>query len=263
MQLIFDRRVTRRTPGALPHPRPDRGRRPLAPRRVQEVQGQAVPQRRPGPSHRNHHQRHLRLRDRSCAPQSARPAGDRLCRQPTVVTRRISEPRLPDRRRPPRTPSRHPSSSTTNAPPASASATAASTRSCTRSVSSRSRPPAFGIGTLRDHVAQLQGRDPDTYRGGRDDLRPPPAPAPRPHRARAAQPPLSHHADRRAGRHVLRAALYPGPPTRLLAAARRARPAPSAPSIGSTPRSPISWRRSNLRPEKLDSNTHTSWGQDS
>ena len=40
-------------------------------------------------------------------------------------------------------------------------------------------------------------------------------------------------------------------------------PAPSAPSIGSTPRSPTSWRRSNLRPEKLDSNTHTSWSQDS
>ena len=27
MQLIFNRRVTRRTPGPLPHPRPDRGRR--------------------------------------------------------------------------------------------------------------------------------------------------------------------------------------------------------------------------------------------
>ncbi len=90
---------------ALPHACPDRGGRALAARRVPEVQGQAVPQRRPSPSHRNHHQRYLRLRDWSCAPQSARAAGDRLCRQPTVVTRRISEPRLPDRRRPP--PHRH------------------------------------------------------------------------------------------------------------------------------------------------------------
>ena len=45
--------------GALPHPCVDRGRRPVAPRAVQEVEGQAVPQRGPGPPHRNHHQRHL------------------------------------------------------------------------------------------------------------------------------------------------------------------------------------------------------------
>ena len=83
----------------LPHPRPHRGVVPSLHVRVQEVQGQAVPQRRASASHRNHDQRYLRLRHWSCAPQSARPAGDRLCRQPTVVTRRISEPRLPDRRR--------------------------------------------------------------------------------------------------------------------------------------------------------------------
>ena len=40
MQLIFDRRVTRRTP-ALPHPRPHRGRRAVPARGVQEIQGQA------------------------------------------------------------------------------------------------------------------------------------------------------------------------------------------------------------------------------
>ena len=78
-----------------------------------------------------------------------------------------------------------------------------------------------------------------------------------------AQPSLSHHPGRRPGRHVLRAPLYPGAPPRLLACSRRAPRAPSAPSIASTPRSPISSRRSNLPPEKLDSNTHTSWGQDS
>ena len=98
----IDLQPPRHTPHArpLPHPRVDRGRRAVAPRGLQKVQGQAVPQRRAGPSHRNHHQRHLRFRDRSRAPQSARLAGDRLCCQPTVVTRRIFEPRLPDRRRP-------------------------------------------------------------------------------------------------------------------------------------------------------------------
>src|SRR5207244_2164330 len=40
---------------ALSHARADRGRRALTPCRVQEVQGQAVPQRRAGPSHRDHH----------------------------------------------------------------------------------------------------------------------------------------------------------------------------------------------------------------
>jgi hypothetical protein len=36
----------------------------------------------------------------------------------------------------------------------------------------------------------------------------------------------------------------------------------SASSIDSTPRSPAFWRRSNLRPEKLDSNSHTCSAQD-
>ena len=228
---------------ALPHARPDRGRRALAARRVQEVQGQAVPQRRPGPSHRNHHQRYLRLRHRSCAPQSARPAGDRLCRQPTVVTRRISEPRLPDRRRPP--PRRHVPRPrrTINAPRASGSATAASTRSCTRSVSSPWPPPASAIGSSAI-----------TSRSSRVAIRTPTRPAPMTYDLRRlrlhgliervpAQPSVSHHPDRRPGRHVLCAPLYAGAPPRLLACSRRARLAPSTPSIGSMPRSPTSCRR--------------------
>ena len=39
-------------------------------------------------------------------------------------------------------------------------------------------------------------------------------------------------------------------------------PAPSAPSIVSTPRSSIFVRRSHLPPEELDSNSHTSLAQD-
>jgi hypothetical protein len=59
MQLIFDRRVTRRTPGQFRHPRPHRRRGAVAPCPIQKIQSQAVPQRRTGPSHRDHHQRHL------------------------------------------------------------------------------------------------------------------------------------------------------------------------------------------------------------
>jgi hypothetical protein len=132
-------------PWPLPHARPDGRRRSLATRRVQKVQGQAVSQRRAGSSHRDHHQRVLRFRDRSCTAQSARPAGGRLCGQPTVVTRRISPSRLPHRRRLPSY--RHRTRPIPNGPRASASPTHASTRSCTRSVSSRSRPPGFGTAT--------------------------------------------------------------------------------------------------------------------
>ena len=83
----------------------NRGRRALAPPRLKAVENQAVEQIRSGPSHRNddqQHLRHLRLRHWSCAPQSARAAGDRLRRQQTLTARRISEPRLPDWRGPPR-----------------------------------------------------------------------------------------------------------------------------------------------------------------
>ena len=104
MQLDFQSPRHAANARPVPHPHPHRRRRPLAPRRLQEIARQAVPQRRPGAPHRNHHQQHLRLRDRSGSSQSARPAGDRLCRQPTPLARRIPEPRLPDRRRPPRRP---------------------------------------------------------------------------------------------------------------------------------------------------------------
>ena len=52
----------------------------------------------------------------------------------------------------------HPSSSRTNAPPGCASATAASTRSCTRSVSLPSPPPAFAIGrcAITSHNSRVE-----------------------------------------------------------------------------------------------------------
>ena len=45
LQLIFDRRVTRRPPRALSHPHADRGGRPVSAGAIQTLQGQAVPQR--------------------------------------------------------------------------------------------------------------------------------------------------------------------------------------------------------------------------
>ncbi len=104
-------------------------------------------------------------------------------------------------------------------------------------------PTGFRHREFRDHVAQLQSRDPATYSGRLDDLRPPAPPAARPHRTGPAQPSLSHHADRRAGRHVLRASLCQGASPRLLACSPSRRLVPSAPSIVSMPPSPNSWRR--------------------
>ena len=112
---------------------------------------------------------------------------------------------------------------TINAPPGCASATAASTRSCTRSVSSPSPPPAFAIASCAITSPSSRGAIPTPTPAGSMtyDLR----------RLRLhgliERVPHSHRyritAGRRAGRHVLRAPLYPGPAPRLLAAARRGR----------------------------------------
>jgi hypothetical protein len=207
----------------------------------------AVSQGRLSPPDRNHHQRHVRFRDRSCAPQSARLAGDRLDRQPTVVTRRISEPRLPDRRRPP--PRRHvtrPRRRSTRRWPALRRPSRP--RAHARALSLC--PRAHGLstsGTPRARRVAPESRAGDLLRRIHD-LRPSTPALPRPHRACAAQSPVSHHRDRRTGRHVLCPALHAGAPARLLAATIRIRPRPARLR---SPRSPISWRRSNLRPENL------------
>ena len=86
-----------RDPGTVPHPGDHRGRHPQPARRLQAHPHQAVPQGREGVTHRNHHQRHPRLRDRETADQSARAARDRLLRQPTPAARPTTRPR-PDHR---------------------------------------------------------------------------------------------------------------------------------------------------------------------
>ena len=85
-------------PGPVPHPGDHRGRHPEPARRLQAHQDQAVPQGRTSTAHRDHHQRHLRLRHRQTAEQPSRAAGDRLLRQPTSPRRPTTQPR-PRRRR--------------------------------------------------------------------------------------------------------------------------------------------------------------------
>jgi hypothetical protein len=85
-------------------------------------------------------------------------------------------------------------------------------------------PTGFRHRELRDYVAQLPESRPRYLLGGRDDLRPPPPAAAWPHRTGAAQPSLSHHPDRRPGRYVLCASLYPCAPTGLLPAPVRLSP---------------------------------------
>jgi hypothetical protein len=64
VSLLFDRKVSRRTHGAIPHPCHHRWRGAVAARRLQKDPHQAISQRGTGTSHRNHHQRHPRLRHR-------------------------------------------------------------------------------------------------------------------------------------------------------------------------------------------------------
>ena len=63
-----------RHPRTVPHPCDHRRRHPEPARRLQARHDQAVPQGRAGAAHRDHHQRHPRLRDRQTADQPARTA---------------------------------------------------------------------------------------------------------------------------------------------------------------------------------------------
>ncbi len=94
VQLIFDRRVRPANARPIPHAGHHRGRHALAARRLQAHPHQAVPQGRPRAAHRDHHQRHARLRHRQAAEEPARAAGGRLSSQPTSPGRPTDQPRL-------------------------------------------------------------------------------------------------------------------------------------------------------------------------
>src|SRR6267143_224907 len=85
-------------PRPVPHPRHHRRRGAFAARRLQEEPYQAVPQGGAGPPHRNHDQRHPRLRHRPTHRESRGTAQGRLCRQPTSARRPTHRPRLLHRR---------------------------------------------------------------------------------------------------------------------------------------------------------------------
>ena len=100
--LIFDRRIIEQGPppdaGPLPHPGHHRGCHPVAARRLQEHQDQAVPQAREGTENRDHDQRHPRLQvERLTSLPALRQLGFTANRRLLGV--QIRQPR-PDPRRP-------------------------------------------------------------------------------------------------------------------------------------------------------------------
>ena len=97
IQLLFNRKYHQDDSWSIPDAGDHPWRPPQPARRVPALLGQAVLQGRARPAHRDHHQRHHRLRDRQTADQSARAAGDRLLRQPAPAARPINQPR-PDHR---------------------------------------------------------------------------------------------------------------------------------------------------------------------
>ena len=98
VSLVFDRKVSRRTPGRFRTRVITDGVVPVAARRLQEDPHQAIPQGGTGASHRNHHQRHPRLRHRPAHRKSPGTAQDRLCGQPTSARRPTHRSRLLHRR---------------------------------------------------------------------------------------------------------------------------------------------------------------------
>ena len=86
-------------PLAVAHACADLRGHPVDSRRLQELQGQAVPQAPTSDQNRNHNQRHPGLRDRQTAGEPARAAGGRLSSQPASARHSTARPR-PDRRRP-------------------------------------------------------------------------------------------------------------------------------------------------------------------
>ena len=169
--LIFDRRLRAAghaaTPGPVPHPGDHRRGHPEPARRLQAHPHQAVPQGRAGAAHRDHHQRHPRLRDRETTDQSARAAGDRLHRQPSPAARPTTQPRPDHRHRRPVPPSPAPSPPpAASASPGCGSPTNAPTPCYPHCSCSGCHPNGFTNKTCAPHTAQLRGLDPCTVTAG-------------------------------------------------------------------------------------------------
>ena len=98
VSLVFDRKVSRRTPGQFRTRVITDGVDAFAACRLQEYPHQAIPQGGTGAAHGNDHQRHPRLRHRPTHRKSRRTAQDRLCGQPTSARRPTHRSRLLHRR---------------------------------------------------------------------------------------------------------------------------------------------------------------------
>lgn len=100
VQLIFDRRITRRTPGRMRTRILTRGVTPSRhvdyknTRIKQYHPDQAVSQGAARSAHQNDHQQHLRLRHRQTPAQPAQIARNRLSREPPAARRRARQLRL-------------------------------------------------------------------------------------------------------------------------------------------------------------------------
>jgi hypothetical protein len=92
VQLIFGRRVTRRTPGRFRTRVLTAGVTPSLHVDYQTLAHQTVPQGRPRAAHRDHDQRCPGRRRRQAAEESPRPAGDRLSGQPPAAPSRTAHP---------------------------------------------------------------------------------------------------------------------------------------------------------------------------
>lgn len=224
VQLVFERRVTRRTPGRFRTRVLTDGVVPTA-HRLQEHPDQAVPQGGASPPHRDHDQRHVRLQDRAAAAQSSRTPGDRLPSQPTSTRRPTDQPRLHDRRG-----------------RVSSGARAGDRRLPAGLGAALRRPegtgPARGAGALPAAAAGLH--QPRSARAGRlparagsgaapnreHDLRPEAITAPRLHRTGRSKPALSGHRCRLPHRPL------PLPLVRPAAPPRPGHPRPRHPATG-------------------------------
>src|SRR5207247_470089 len=176
-----------------------------------------------------------------CAPQSARLAADRLCRQPAPLARRISEPRLPDRRRSPRC--RHPAHrrrhATRGGPPLRRSPRA---RADAVPLSVRPEPDRLSTSRRPESHRPVAWPPPRRVRRRSDDVRSASVATTRIDRTRTAQPQVPHHFGRCAHGDALRPGLcarrasgrvapnisrITPRPTNTRAARRRARKIPS------------------------------------
>jgi hypothetical protein len=99
VQLIFDRRITRRTPGRFRTRILTQGVTPSLHVYYKNTRIKQYHKEQPRSAHRNDDQQHLRLRHRQTTAQLAKTPGDRLPRKPPAARSRAPQSRLHPRRR--------------------------------------------------------------------------------------------------------------------------------------------------------------------